>query len=208
MRSCRVAVIDSGVHQGHPHIGNVIGGVNIRQDGKLDDFTDRIGHGTAVAAAIHEKAPAAELLIVKVFERSLAASVDQLIDGLNWALDHGAEVINLSLGTANPKHQRRLARVVGKALGQNIRIISARQMLGVSCFPGCMDGVLGVYADAQVPRDQVRFCEGHAIASPYPRPIPGLPPERNLSGVSFAVANVSGFLCAQILSEREVAGAC
>ncbi|MYG21824.1 MAG: hypothetical protein F4168_05470, partial [Gemmatimonadetes bacterium] len=31
-------------------------------------------------------------------------------------------------------------------------------------------------------------------ASPYPRPIPGVPVERNLSGISFAVANVTGVL--------------
>ena len=32
------------------------------------------------------------------------------------------------------------------------------------------------------------------LASGFPRPIPGVPPERNLSGISFAVANVTGFL--------------
>ena len=32
-------------------------------------------------------------------------------------------------------------------------------------------------------------------ASGYPRPIPGVPPERNLKGISFAVANVTGLLC-------------
>jgi hypothetical protein len=31
-------------------------------------------------------------------------------------------------------------------------------------------------------------------ASPYPRDIPGVPRERNLNGVSFAVANMSGFV--------------
>lgn len=33
-----------------------------------------------------------------------------------------------------------------------------------------------------------------ARASGYPRPIPGVPPERNLKGISFAVANVTGVL--------------
>jgi hypothetical protein len=41
-----------------------------------------------------------------------------------------------------------------------------------------------------------RLDDGTAVfaASPYPRPIPGVPRERNLSGVSFAVANVTGFI--------------
>jgi hypothetical protein len=38
-------------------------------------------------------------------------------------------------------------------------------------------------------------------ASGYPRPIEGVPVERNLSGISFAVANVTGFL-ARLLSNR------
>jgi hypothetical protein len=40
-------------------------------------------------------------------------------------------------------------------------------------------------------------------ATGYPRPIPGVPRERNLSGISFAVANVSGFL-ARLLEDRDV----
>ena len=34
-----------------------------------------------------------------------------------------------------------------------------------------------------------------ARASGYPRPIPGVAPERNLKGISFAVANTTGLLC-------------
>ena len=203
MRSCRVAVIDSGVNKYYPFVGIVIGGINLLQDSRCDDFTDRIGHGTAVAGAIHEKAPDAEILIVKIFESTLASSVGQLVDGLNWALDNGAEVINLSLGSPNLNHAKRLAPIIHKALKQSVRIISARQMMGTPCFPGCMEGVLGVDADNAVPRDEVRFSGDLAVACPYPRPIPGVPPERNLSGVSFAVANVSGFLCAQILCDRK-----
>ena len=32
------------------------------------------------------------------------------------------------------------------------------------------------------------------FASGYPRPLPGVPPARNLNGISFAVANMSGFV--------------
>ena len=37
-------------------------------------------------------------------------------------------------------------------------------------------------------------------ASGYPRPIPGVPPERNLKGLSFAVANATGLLCLHLSS--------
>jgi len=61
-----------------------------------------------------------------------------------------------------------------------------------------------VVMDATHPRETVSVFEidGHPVlaASPYPRPIPGVPPERNLNGISFAVANATGVL-ARLLAE-------
>ena len=68
-----------------------------------------------------------------------------------------------------------------------------------------MKGVVGVVMDPAQPREQIAVTEvgsGTTLqASPFARPIPGIPPERNLNGISFAVANVSGVL-AGILAER------
>jgi NAD(P)-dependent dehydrogenase (short-subunit alcohol dehydrogenase family) len=57
----RVAVIDSGLNPDHPHIVSVAGGATVGLDGSVEEgaFLDRLGHGTAVTAAIQEKAPAA-----------------------------------------------------------------------------------------------------------------------------------------------------
>ena len=166
--------------------------------GTSADYIDWLGHGTAVAAAIHEKAPPAQLLIVKIFGRQLAATIDQLVMGLEWSLDQGADFINLSLGTSNEKHQARLQPSIDRSIRMGSRIVSARQIGSQPCFPGSMLGVLGVEADASISRDQIVLRgDDLAIASPYPRPIPGVPPEKNLHGISFAVANVTGFLCAQ-----------
>ena len=71
-RGVRVAVVDSGVHATHPHVGGVEQGIAVRADGSLDeDFVDRLGHGTAVTAAIREKSPDAGIIVVKVFWRTL-----------------------------------------------------------------------------------------------------------------------------------------
>ncbi len=56
-RGVSVAVVDSGASSGHPHLGAIAGGVAIGLDEDGGDFVDRLGHGTAVAAAIHEKHP-------------------------------------------------------------------------------------------------------------------------------------------------------
>lgn len=195
---CRVAILDSGINATHPHVGAVIGGVGVGAGGFTDDYQDLLGHGTAVAGAIHEKAPRAGILAVKIFDRSLSTSIGQLVAGLEWALDHCADVINLSLGTSNPAHREKLEPVIDRALRAGCRVVSARTIGGTASYPGSMTGVIGVRADAGLPRHRVRFDGDCAIAAPYPRPIPGVPRERNLSGISFAVANVSGYLCSRL----------
>ena len=81
-------MIDSGVHASHPHVGGVAGGVGIDEHGAPhDDYVDRLGHGTAVTAAIREKAPGAEIFAIKVFDRELAATGVALVAACECALD-------------------------------------------------------------------------------------------------------------------------
>jgi len=192
-----VAILDSGVTPDHPHVGNIVGGIAITPQGTAPEYLDWTGHGTAVAAAIHEKAPGAGLLIVKIFGRHLSASIDQLVMGLEWALDQDADFINLSLGTLNRDHQERLRPSIERSLRVGCQIVSARYLGDAECFPGSMTGVMGVEADANIDRGLVRISGNVAVASPFPRPIPGVPREKNLHGISFAVANVTGYLCAR-----------
>jgi len=99
----RIAVIDSGVNATNPHVGAVAGGVGIADDGSFhDDLVDRVGHGTAVVAAIQEKAPAAAIHVVRVFETSLTTRSENLVRAIDWAAGNGMHLANLSLGTANP----------------------------------------------------------------------------------------------------------
>ena len=113
----RVAVVDSGVHVQHPHIaGRIAGGVAIdERGGEHADFVDRLGHGTAIAAAILEKAPDAEIHAVKVFDRTLSTTIAGLVAGIDWAIRSGMRVVNLSLGTAKVEHEALLAGVVARA---------------------------------------------------------------------------------------------
>ena len=98
-RGVSVAVIDSGVNPEHPHVGAVAGGVKIGLSGEVsEDFVDRLGHGTAVFAAIQEKAPEAEIFAVRVFDDRLRTSVRALVAAIDWAAERGVRVVNLSLG--------------------------------------------------------------------------------------------------------------
>jgi len=199
-RCVRVAVIDSGINPGHPHVGGLAGGTRITSSDfdQSTDYLDYLGHGTAVAGAIREKAPEAELFAVKVFDRALTTNIEVIVKAIEWCADNQMSVINLSLGTVNSDHRAVIEGAVAHATGNGGVLVAAREMLGVPSLPGCLPSVIGVVADWQCPRDRY-LCGGSRedpvfIASPYPREIPGVPRELNMSGISFAVANMAAFV--------------
>ena len=202
-RGARIAIVDSGVHAAHPHVDGIEQGIAIHPDGSIsEDVVDRVGHGTAVAAAIREKAPDAVILPVKVFDRELRATADALVAAIAWATAAGAHLINLSLGTSNPAHRGRLGAALVEAVRAGASLVAAAEDAGTIWLPGSLPLAVGVTVDWTCPRDEavVDVTDEGAVrrvlvrASGYPRPIPGVSPERNLKGVSFAVANVTGLL--------------
>lgn len=199
-RGVRVAVVDTGIHAEHPHVGGISGGIAFDGNGdETGDLVDRLGHGTAVAAAIREKAPDVELLVVKVFDRRLVTTGAALVAGIRWAALQGVHLINLSLGTTNLDHRDVLAAAIDEAADHGAIVVSAAPQQGAHWLPGALPGVVSVDVDWACPRDEchVTVSDDGGIrlrASGYPRPIPGVSVEQNLSGISFAVANASGYL--------------
>jgi len=191
--------LDSGVHAANPHVQFVSGGIAIDAAGRThDNFVDTLGHGTAVTAVVREKAPQAELYIVKIFDRELATTGDALVAGLRQARARQARIANLSLGTTNPQHEAALLQEVEASAASGMCVIAAAAHGGIRWLPGSLPGVIAVEMDDRLARD---VCEIDVVESivrikacGYPRPIPGVPPERNLHGISFAVANATGFL--------------
>lgn len=188
----RIAVIDSGVNPRHPHIHGVAGGVGIGPNGEIQEgsYLDVLGHGTAVMAAIQEKAPAADYFAVKVFHTALRTSSICLLRAIEWAIENRMDVVNLSLGTPNSGRAEEFQSLAA----QGPALVAARDADGQPCYPGCLPQVFGVAIDMECERDTYRVASGIYYASGYPCPVPGVPPERNLQGISFAVANMSGFV--------------
>ena len=187
-RGVRVAVIDSGIHATHPHISSVARAVRITPDGVDHDASDKLGHGTAVAAAILEKAPGIELYVIRVFEKELSTNASVLSAAMNWAAEQDCALINLSLGSTNENLRAPDRGIVVSAAGW---------------YPGCLPEAVAVREDWTCPRDELRVRDA-LIASPYPRPIPGIAPEHNLRGISFAVANATGFLARLLEAKPDI----
>jgi type VII secretion-associated serine protease mycosin len=104
-----VAVLDSGVDANHVDLkGQVLPGADF-VDGTTDGRKDPVGHGTTVAALIAGRsddssgvegvAPGAKILPVRVLDaQNKYRDATNVAKALRWAVDHGADVVNMSLG--------------------------------------------------------------------------------------------------------------
>ncbi len=194
----KVAVVDSGINAGHSHIGRVGGGISFVSE----TWNDQLGHGTAVAAAIHDHEPQVELYAVKIFDRSFSTDIDAVVKALEWCAENRMDVVNLSFATAKHSHGDLM-----KEVSQRMPILVAPyEFIGLPSFPGSFPWVFGVKPDTECTRAEIRSSADRAfMASPLPRTIPGLPVEQNFQGSSFAVANFTGLICREMI-EHDIGG--
>jgi len=107
-KGVKVAVIDSGVDGNHEDLGgSVLHGIDYINPGS-DGRNDPNGHGTHVAGVIAAHvnnargiagaAPDVKILPVRVLDANGGGVASNVAKGIIWAADHGARVINLSLG--------------------------------------------------------------------------------------------------------------
>ncbi|MDT4940166.1 MAG: serine protease, partial [Pseudonocardiales bacterium] len=102
--------VDTGVDLNHPDLqGQLVGGVDLVSGATCTPGAqDLNGHGTHVAGiaaaatnngiGVAGTAPAAKIMPVRVLDASGSGSTDDIANGIRWAADHGASVINLSIG--------------------------------------------------------------------------------------------------------------
>ncbi|GGM05722.1 S8 family serine peptidase [Dactylosporangium sucinum] len=102
-----VAVLDTGVGK-HPDVdGQILDGVSLAP-GEGTSLTDNAGHGSSMAGIIVAKggnadhllgiAPKAKVLSVRTSTGSKGMGKTNIPEGIRWAVDHGAKVINISEG--------------------------------------------------------------------------------------------------------------
>ncbi|MFF3446240.1 S8 family serine peptidase [Streptomyces sp. NPDC002667] len=110
-KGVKVAVLDTGADAHHPDLADRIGESQSFVPGETTD--DGHGHGTHTASTVGgsgaasdgaEKgvAPGADLMIGKVLSNSGYGQDSWIIAGMEWAAEHGAKVVSMSLGSSDP----------------------------------------------------------------------------------------------------------
>jgi hypothetical protein len=207
-----VAVVDSGVFASHPHVGGRLARsvtVTEARHGDalvVDDLKgDVAGHGTACAGVIHQGAPEARLVSVRVLDRQLGTSHQRLARAIRWCANEGLDVINLSLGTVSVEALALLEQACRDAAKGGAILVAAAGPERERSYPAGFRGlVLGVDEDPTCGDWEWRVIPGSAIplracGRPRQTECSGLP--RNFRGSSFAAARISA-LAARFRSER------
>nr|WP_320015774.1 S8 family serine peptidase [uncultured Desulfobacter sp.] len=200
-----IAIIDSGINPGHPHVGSITGGHGYETDPETgqvkqtNDFMDNIGHGTAIAGIIKEKVPDAGLYAVKIFSQDLGTSLPVLTQALAWCVRRKFDIIHLSLGIENKDSAGPLKQLCDTAREKGILIIASARGPEHRIYPACFSNVVGAYRHPDCAWDDLVFHAESPVAfgaHGFPRPIPGLPQEKNFQGHSFAAAHVTAHAAA------------
>jgi subtilisin family serine protease len=129
-----VAVLDTGVDSTHPDLqGHVLPGYDAL--GVYPDGRDVQGHGTFVAGIIAQIAPGATILPVRVLDPNGLGTVDSIMNGLQYAIDKGAKVVNLSL--SSDMDSSTLHKLIQNARSKGVSVLAAagNDNSGAKYFP-------------------------------------------------------------------------
>ncbi len=148
-----VAVLDTGVSATHPDLrGRILPGWNFIANN--DDTADDDGHGTFVAGLIAAAnasgpegvAPGASILPIKILDNSGVGSTASFIAGINYAVDHGARVINISASGATDSAA--LNDALANAEAHNVVVVGSSGNDGTeaTAYPAGVSTVLAVSA--------------------------------------------------------------
>ncbi len=105
----KIAVIDTGIDSGHPAFSGRLAPTTEWKD-FVDGDTDPqevsggngYGHGTAVTGVILQVAPKATILPIRALASDGSGTETNLVAAIDWAIQKGAKIINLSLGSDTP----------------------------------------------------------------------------------------------------------
>lgn len=208
-----VAIVDTGVDGSHPDLAaKMVPGYDF-VEGQAGGNIDPQGHGTHVAgisAAITNNgvgvagyAPNVKIMPVRVLDARGSGSFKDVADGIVWAAENGAKVINMSLG--GPWPSQAVTDAVKFATSKDVVVIAAmgNDGNGSKSYPAATEGVMAVGATDSSDK-RARFSQygnwisvgapGVGILSTFPTKKSGMPGINygSISGTSMATPAVAG----------------
>lgn len=203
-KNVKAAVIDSGCdtnQMSDPRLSKGISFINNDNGYKLiksDNYSDQLGHGSACIDIILQIAPSVEIIPIKVFGSTLETSTEILVAAINYAIDNGAHVINLSLGTKLEEALYPLYIICEKARKEKVICISSNSNSDLNSYPAIFENVISVRTgkmkskfDFVYSEDEISECEANGFHEDAFCLSGGRKP---LSGNSFAAPIISGFV--------------
>jgi subtilisin family serine protease len=150
----KVAVVDSGVDGDHPRVGGVAGGVAFVLDDQAEHgyvevpgpHEDLVGHGTACAAIIRSIAPDVEIYSARVLGANLKGRGALLHAGIEWSVEQGMHVTNLSLSSKAEAMFAPLHAVADQAYFSGTVLVCAANNLPGPTYPSQYSSVVSVAA--------------------------------------------------------------
>lgn len=161
-RGVRVAVVDSGIDANHPAVGTVSGGAVLEADAssptgvriREEPHDDVFGHGTACAGIIRSLAPDVELFSVRVLGAKLTGRAYVFAAGLEWCIENGMNVVNLSLSTMNDDWYAGFHELCDIAANAGTIVVAAMNNVRKPSYPSEFSSVLSVAAMVGHDREQ------------------------------------------------------
>jgi subtilisin len=155
-RGVKVAVVDSGIDGDHPAVGGVDGYVAVELDPASDRgvryvdgrHEDLVGHGTACAGIIRSLAPEVELYSVRVLGSNLKGRGAMFLAGIEWAVGHGMDVVNMSLSSKSDAMFAALHHVADEAFFAGSVLVCAANNAPGPTYPTQFASVVSVAARA------------------------------------------------------------
>ena len=151
----RVGILDSGMENDHPQLrGRVVENVAVEVDDDgpkvvADEPKDLFGHGTACGAIILSVAPEVELVSIRVLGADLRGKGSAFAAGLEWAIDQGLEVCNLSLSSKSESLYPVFHDLADRAYFQSTALVSAANNVPAPSYPSLFSSVFSVAAHGE-----------------------------------------------------------
>ncbi|HOL21994.1 MAG TPA: S8 family peptidase [bacterium] len=215
----KVAVLDTGIDLDHKDLaGNIKGNINCINPRKSGD--DDNGHGTHVAGIIAGldnqigvvgAGPGIYLYAVKVLDRSGSGWLSDIIEGLEWCVNNGIQVVNLSLGSSSGNQSFHDA--ISRTYQAGVVIIAAAGNNGLSGgavdYPAKYPETIAVSAVGQYTNGILYFANFSSYGPEVDLCAPGVDIKstynngfyETMSGTSMATPHVSG-VAALVLSVK------